>query len=57
MGKVNDYVKKRFGRYMDQCTKEEIYVALLEYVKERAAEAYVPAKKQEKRKYNYVLLN
>ena len=34
--KVNEYVKKRFGRYMDQCTKEEIYVALLEYVKEAA---------------------
>ena len=33
---VNEYVKKRFGRYMDQCTKEEIYVALLEYVKEAA---------------------
>lgn len=35
---VNEYVKKRFGRYMDQCTNEEIYVALLEYVKEAAKE-------------------
>lgn len=33
---VNEYVKKRFGRYMDQCTNEEIYVALLEYVKDAA---------------------
>ena len=33
---VNEYVKKRFGRYMDQCTNEEIYIALLEYVKEAA---------------------
>ena len=36
---VNEYVKKRFGRFMDQCTNEEIYVALLEYVKEAAKEA------------------
>lgn len=35
---VNEYVKKRFGRFMDQCTNEEIYVALLEYVKEAAKE-------------------
>ena len=35
---ANDYVKKRFGRYMDQCTKEEIYTGLLEYVKEKAKE-------------------
>lgn len=35
---VNEYVKKRFGRFMDQCTKEEIYVALLEYVKDAAKE-------------------
>ncbi|MCF0130358.1 MAG: glycogen/starch/alpha-glucan family phosphorylase [Pseudobutyrivibrio sp.] len=33
---VNEYVKKRFGRFMDQCTNEEIYVALLEYTKEEA---------------------
>lgn len=35
---ANDYVKKRFGRYMDQCTNEEIYTGLLEYVKEKAKE-------------------
>jgi len=35
---ANEYVKKRFGRFMDECTKEEIYVALLEYVKEKAKE-------------------
>ena len=35
---VNEYVKKRFGRFMNQCTNEEIYVALLEYVKEAAKE-------------------
>lgn len=35
---ANDYVKKRFGRYMDECTNEEIYTALLEYVKEKAKE-------------------
>lgn len=35
---VNEYVKKRFGRFMDQCTNEEIYVALLEFVKEAAKE-------------------
>ena len=35
---VNEYVKKRFGRYMDQCTNEEIYIALLEYVKDAAKE-------------------
>ena len=33
---ANEYVKSRFGRYMDQCTNEEIYTALLEYVKEQA---------------------
>ena len=35
---VNEYVKKRFGRFIDQCTNEEIYVALLEYIKEAAKE-------------------
>ncbi len=35
---VNEYVKQRFGHFMDQCTNEEIYTALLEYVKERAKE-------------------
>ena len=35
---TNEYVKKRFGRYMDQCTYEEIYTALLEYVKDAASD-------------------
>ncbi len=35
---ANEYIKSRFGRYMDQCTNEEIYIGLLEYVK-NAAEA------------------
>lgn len=35
---ANEYVKKRFGRYMNECTYEEIYTALLEYVKEKAKE-------------------
>ena len=33
---ANEYIKKRFGRAMDQCTNEEIYVGLLEYVKDQA---------------------
>ncbi len=35
---VNEYVKSRFGRFMDECTNEEIYTALLEYVKEKTKE-------------------
>ncbi len=35
---ANEYVKSRFGRSMSECTNEEIYTALLEYVKERAKE-------------------
>ncbi len=35
---ANEYVKSRFGRFMDECTNEEIYTALLEYVKEQAKE-------------------
>ncbi len=35
---ANEYVKSRFGRFMSECTNEEIYTALLEYVKERAKE-------------------
>ncbi len=35
---ANEYVKKRFGRFMDECTNEEIYAALLGYVKEKAKE-------------------
>jgi len=33
---ANEYIKSRFGRYMDQCTNEEIYVGLLEFVKEQS---------------------
>ena len=28
---ANEYIKVRFGRHMDQCTNEEIYIGLLEY--------------------------
>lgn len=35
---ANEYVKQRFGRFMDECTNEEIYAGLLEYVKEKAKE-------------------
>ena len=35
---ANEYIKKSYGRYMDQCTKEEIYSGLLSYVKELAKE-------------------
>ncbi|MDE7313368.1 MAG: glycogen/starch/alpha-glucan family phosphorylase [Eubacterium sp.] len=35
---ANEYVKSRFGRFMGECTNEEIYTALLEYVKEQAKE-------------------
>ena len=35
---ANEYVKNRFGRFMDECTNEEIYAGLLEYVKEKAKE-------------------
>lgn len=35
---VNEYVKSRFGRFMSECTNEEIFTALLEYVKEKARE-------------------
>ncbi len=35
---ANEYVKSRFGRFMDECTNEEVYTALLEYVKEKAKE-------------------
>ena len=33
---ANEYIKVRFGRHMDQCTNEEIYIGLLEYVKDQA---------------------
>ncbi|MDD6037874.1 MAG: glycogen/starch/alpha-glucan phosphorylase [bacterium] len=48
---VNEYVKKRFGRYMDQCTNEEIYTALLEYVKDAAK---AKEKHDEKKKLYYI---
>lgn len=35
---LNEYVKSRFGRYIDQCTNEEVYIALLELTKQKAAE-------------------
>ena len=35
---ANEYVKSRFGRFMEECTYEEIYTALLEYVKEKTKE-------------------
>ena len=35
---ANEYVKNRFGRFMDECTNEEIYAGLLGYVKEKAKE-------------------
>ncbi len=54
MSRVNDYVKKKFGRYMDQCTKEEIYAALLMFVKEEAEARAIPVKKQEKKKLYYI---
>jgi starch phosphorylase len=33
---ANEYIKVRFGRNMNQCTNEEIYIGLLEYVKDKA---------------------
>ncbi len=33
---ANEFIKQRFGRAMDECTNEEIYVGLLAYVKEKA---------------------
>ena len=44
---ANEYIKSRFGRYMDQCTNEEIYIGLLEYVKTAAkAKEIVGGKKK-----------
>ncbi len=44
---ANEYIKSRFGRYMDQCTNEEIYIGLLEYVKTSAkAKEIVGGKKK-----------
>ena len=51
---VNEYVKKRFGRFMDQCTNAEIYVALCEYVKDAAKAAEPDAKKAGKKKLYYI---
>ena len=51
---VNEFVKKRFGRFMDQCTNAEIYTALCEYVKDAAAKAELPAEKAGKKKLYYI---
>ncbi len=52
---ANEYVKKRFGRFMDECTNEEIYTALLEYVKERAKEKEcAQSDPKEKKKLYYI---
>ncbi len=51
---VNEYVKKRFGRFMEQCTNEEIYVALCEFVKDAAAKAELPVEKAGKKKLYYI---
>ena len=47
---VNEFVKKRFGRFMDQCTNAEIYAALCEYVKDAAAKAELSAEEAGKKK-------
>ena len=51
---VNEYVKKKFGRFMDQCTNAEIYVALCEYVKDAAAKAELDVKEAGKKKLYYI---
>ena len=38
MSALNDYVQQQFGRSIKECTNEETYIALLEYVKEKAKE-------------------
>ena len=48
---ANEYIKKRFGRFMDQCTKEEIYIGLLEYVKQEAKAKEI---KKTKKKLYYI---
>ena len=35
---ANEAIKKQFGRGMDECTNEEIYIGLLTYIKEMAKE-------------------
>ncbi|MCR4694153.1 MAG: glycogen/starch/alpha-glucan family phosphorylase [Pseudobutyrivibrio sp.] len=44
--KVNEYIKVRFGRYMDQCTNEEIYIGLLEFIKDAAGKKEIKAGKK-----------
>ncbi|MCR4946424.1 MAG: glycogen/starch/alpha-glucan family phosphorylase [Lachnospiraceae bacterium] len=51
---VNDFVKKKFGRFMDQCTNAEIYAALCEYVKEAAKAAEPTVKEAGKKKLYYI---
>ena len=51
---VNEFVKKKFGRFMDQCTNAEIYAALCEYVKEAAKAAEPTVKEAGKKKLYYI---
>ena len=46
---ANEYVKSRFGRFMEECTYEEIYTALLEYVKEKTKERESKKNKETKK--------
>lgn len=48
---ANEYIKQRFGRYMNECTKEEIFEGLLLYIKEKAKEK---AGSQGKKKLYYI---
>ena len=43
---ANEYIKVRFGRHMDQCTNEEIYIGLLEYVKDKAKDKEIKGGKK-----------
>ena len=43
---ANEYIKVRFGRHMDQCTNEEIYIGLLEYVKDKAQDKEIKGGKK-----------
>ena len=51
---VNEFVKKKFGRFMDQCTNAEIYAALCEYVREAAKAAEPTVKEAGKKKLYYI---
>ena len=48
---ANEYIKIRFGRHMDQCTNEEIYIGLLEYVKDKAQNKEIKGGKKKLKKY------